>query len=86
MKQNFQFLEKKKSVDGYYDRALETKNEEQLGVKNPEQIHILGSKQDIEGFKEFVSNENNAPREAAFSPDFSTFTELKEDIFENCRF
>ena len=29
MKQNFQFLEEK-SVDGYYDRALETKNEEQL--------------------------------------------------------
>ena len=25
---------------------IETKNEEQLGVKNPEQIHILGSKQD----------------------------------------
>jgi hypothetical protein len=26
----------------------------QYGVKEPEQIHILGSKQDIEGFKEFV--------------------------------
>lgn len=29
---------------------------------------------------------NFAPREEAFSPDFFTFTELKEDIFENCRF
>ena len=27
-------------------------------VKNPEQIHILGSKQDIEGFKEFVSKDS----------------------------
>jgi hypothetical protein len=26
----------------------------------PEQIHILGSKQDIEGFKAFVGNKNNA--------------------------
>ena len=33
MKQNFQFFGEEKSVDGYYDRALETKNEEQLGVK-----------------------------------------------------
>ena len=29
-------------------------------VFEPEQIHILGSKQDIEGFKEFIGNENNA--------------------------
>jgi hypothetical protein len=27
-----------------------------IGIKKPEQIHILGSKQDIEGFKEFVNN------------------------------
>lgn len=29
---------------------------EELAVIEPEQIHILGSKQDIEGFKEFVDN------------------------------
>ena len=28
-------------------------------VFEPEQIHILGSKQDIEGFKEFVDNQSN---------------------------
>ena len=28
-------------------------------VFEPEQIHILGSKQDIEGFKKFIGNENN---------------------------
>jgi predicted kinase len=28
-------------------------------VPKPEQIHILGSKKDIEGFKKFIGNENN---------------------------
>ena len=32
-------------------------------VYKPEQIHILGSKQDIEGFREFVSDKNNASKE-----------------------
>lgn len=31
----------------------------QYGVKEPEQIHILGSKQDIAGFKDFVSKESS---------------------------
>ncbi len=31
----------------------------QYAVKEPEQIHILGSKQDIEGFKQFVSGRKN---------------------------
>jgi hypothetical protein len=39
---------------GEYDSYLISKQD--IGVKNPEQIHILGSKQDIEGFKEFVGN------------------------------
>jgi hypothetical protein len=32
----------------------------QYGVKKPEQIHTLGSKQDIEGFKNFVSTQPQA--------------------------
>jgi len=56
----FSVFGEEKNVDGYYDRTLETKNVEQLGVKTPEQIHILGSKQDIEGFKSWVdSNQSN---------------------------
>ena len=35
----------------------------EIKVKTKEQIHILGSKQDIEGFKEFVSNSNNTSLE-----------------------
>ena len=73
-----------------------------LGFNN-DGLHFqkLGSKQNIEGFREFVdktiqknqienkkdiSKENNyvsAPRE--INLDFSNFTELKDDIFSNCR-
>jgi len=34
-----------------------------IGIKNPEQIHILGNKQDIEGFKKFVSGAAQTPSE-----------------------
>ena len=36
-----------------------------IGLSKPEQIHILGSKQDIEGFKSFVQQQKAAP----LSPD-----------------
>ncbi|MBS3922927.1 MAG: hypothetical protein KGZ37_07280 [Nitrosarchaeum sp.] len=47
-----------------YDSSIEssstTKEGIQLKIRNPEQIHILGSKQDIERFKEFVQgNKSN---------------------------
>ena len=35
----------------------------ELVVFDPEKVYILGSKQDIEGFKEFVSNSNNTSLE-----------------------
>jgi hypothetical protein len=35
---------------------------DQVVVFDPEQIHILGDRQDIEGFKKFVGNENNAQK------------------------
>ncbi|HBA36657.1 TPA: hypothetical protein DCZ15_02160 [Candidatus Falkowbacteria bacterium] len=45
-----------------YDASVEsstvTKEGIQIKVRNPEQIHILGSEQDIENFKKFVANEN----------------------------
>ncbi|MDD2680559.1 MAG: hypothetical protein PHE20_00475 [Patescibacteria group bacterium] len=45
-----------------YDASVEnstvTKEGVQIKVRNPEQIYILGSKQDIENFKKFVANEN----------------------------
>lgn len=41
-----------------YDASIEsstvTKEGVQIRVRTPEQIHILGSKQDIEGFKNFI--------------------------------
>ncbi|MFN4181477.1 MAG: hypothetical protein ACK4FA_02160 [Candidatus Paceibacteria bacterium] len=52
-------------INGYiriyeYDSSIEhsttTKESIQLKIRNPEQIHILGSKKDIERFKEFVQD------------------------------
>ena len=37
------------------------------GIFEPEQIHILGNKQDIEGFKEFVSTQ--PPTDNLNAPD-----------------
>jgi len=48
---------KKEGVDGFAfesDDDLATKNFNEVLVFEPEQIHILGGKQDIEGFREFV--------------------------------
>ncbi|TXG82356.1 MAG: hypothetical protein E6R13_05100, partial [Spirochaetes bacterium] len=51
---------KKEGKDSYIAKNI---NDGGLGdvyaVFEPEQIHILGSKQDIEGFKDFVSKSNN---------------------------
>jgi hypothetical protein len=38
--------------------AYEGTNDDEYSVYEPEQIHILGSKQDIEGFKKFVGFKN----------------------------
>jgi len=38
------------------------KTEKEIVVFEPEQIHILGSKKDIEGFKKFTNNPNNTPK------------------------
>jgi hypothetical protein len=54
------------SPEGYhmykYDASIEpssvTKEGIQIRVRTPEQIHILGSKQDIEGFKKFTGKLN----------------------------
>ena len=40
-------------------KEFENNPDEEYVVFEPEQIHILGSKQDIEGFKEFVFKEIN---------------------------
>ena len=42
-----------------FDGALNTRYDKEIAVFEPEQIHILGGKNDIEGFKEFVSTVDN---------------------------
>lgn len=62
---NFLTKEKEESLSETIDAVYENRkpHEEennwkpiQYAVRNPEQIHILGSKQDIQGFREFVNN------------------------------
>lgn len=48
----------KKKYDGVYfgERPEDIDDDRDIVVFEPEQIHILGSKKDIEGFKDFVKN------------------------------
>jgi len=39
-----------------YDSATDNKHQIEIAIRNSNQIHILGSKQDIEGFKNYVNN------------------------------
>ena len=49
-----------KNHDSYiYINFVEDKGSKSYSVFEPEQIHILESKQDIQGFKEFVNKSNN---------------------------
>ncbi len=56
-------IEKPKNNDAY---ILDEQEASEYVVFEPEQIHILGGKQDIEGFKQFVSKETIAPSEPMF--------------------
>ena len=47
---------KKYGYDGVY--ALGGTNDDEYSVYHPEQIHILGSQEDVENFKKFVANDN----------------------------
>jgi hypothetical protein len=54
-------------------------DEQTYVVFEPEQIHILGSKQDIEGFKEFINNNQGSPS-PKFDSKFPNYTQLQ--LFE----
>ena len=54
-------------------------NNTEIVVFEPEQIHILGSKQDIEGFKKFVEEESTSNEE--LTDDIKEFLSTFEDNF-----
>lgn len=75
-----------------YDGSLMYGEDKELYVYEPEQIHILGGKQDIEGFKKFVDGKNNVQSKVAPSSNFviqnngmflNKTEEEKKQIFEN---
>jgi len=51
---DFLDYQERRSKRVFFD-SVYIKNEDEFAVFEPEQIHILGSKQDIQGFKEFVN-------------------------------
>jgi hypothetical protein len=48
----------KYGYDGVF--AFKGTNDDEYSVYSPDQIHILGSKQDIKGFKKYTKNKNNS--------------------------
>ena len=79
----------------YVDRIKQTldENKDGLVIKNtydpllndvyvvfePEQIHILGSKQDIEGFKGFVKSNTKTVRKGAITPSIKGHAQFSTD-------
>jgi predicted kinase len=53
-------IQKAKGDSFIYENNREDNGKDSYVVFEPEQIHILGTKQDIEGFKQFVDNKNFA--------------------------
>lgn len=53
-------FEKQSREEGFDGLEVSVKNMDEIVVFEPEQIHILGGKQDIENFKKFVNKENTA--------------------------
>ena len=54
---NEQIQQRKEEIHQKYDSAI--LGDWQYAIFNNDNTHVLGSKQDIEGFKEFVSNKSN---------------------------
>ena len=66
-------------IDKGYDAVTEKiNNGQEYNVFEPEQIHILGSKQDIEGFKKFA--ETNKPKNVLYSIKTKTTAQLAKGI------
>jgi len=52
-----------------YNKSISSADD--IVVFNPEQIHILGNKQDIEGFKQFVKNQPEMKKDTPIQPEVS---------------
>ena len=63
-------ISKEQEADAFiYSNKIENKGKDSYVVFEPEQIHILGSQQDIEGFKEFVQKDNSSEINSSVSDD-----------------
>jgi ribosomal protein S18 acetylase RimI-like enzyme len=80
---------KKEQIENYsrtndaFIGKSEISNEDEIVVFEPEQIHILGNKQDIEGFKEFVKKPNNKSKPGEQLSLFSDEEIIEQLVQEN---
>ena len=75
---------KSRKRQGYDGLLLEDEDSdyiEEYVVFEPEQIHILGSKQDIEGFKQFVENQDGSNSSQESSQDTSLLYQVVNNDF-----
>ena len=76
-------IRKERKEDGLISVADE--NTEYV-VEESEQIHILGSKKDVEGFKEFVTQPTTQSVKSGVSELFESNTELANQVYESLGF
>ena len=84
-------ISKEKEANAFvYDNKIENKGNDSYVVFEPDQIHILGSKQDIEGFKEFVKGQtktspfkNGKLQVGKFSITEEEFNSMSKDEQDN---
>lgn len=67
------------SIIGYEERYGSKSTSKEISVFEPEQIHILGNKQDIEGFKNFVKNNTKTVRKGAITPSIKGHAQFATD-------
>jgi len=69
----------KKLQEKGFDGIITPSRVAQFVVFEPEQIHILGSKQDIEGFKSFIKSNTKTVRKGAITPSIKGHAQFSTD-------
>jgi hypothetical protein len=76
---------KGRNIGFNYINLSEDKGSTSYAVPSQEQIHILGSKQDVEGFKEFMSSTKNIEKATSDLNTYSTINYIDFNDFNNCK-
>ncbi|MBX7076956.1 MAG: hypothetical protein K1X33_06535, partial [Methanobacteriaceae archaeon] len=78
---NFTNILKKEGYDGVLS-ITQSKENPEIVVFEPEQIHILGSKADIQGFKDFVGNQNILNQETSLNNQYNQRANASDETID----